>query len=143
MLSELVAPFKNPDVRSATLAHSINAAEAASPDRVKVVCSLSGDALYFSRAPIPFPREGEDGSPYLLHVGIYAFRMETLARYTTLAPTPLEQREKLEQLRLLENGIPIRVTMTKHRSVGVDRPEDLDAVKKLLERENGATRPLR
>lgn len=138
MLSELLSPFSDPAVRSATLAHPISAAAASSPDRVKVVCDTADNALYFSRAPIPFPRDGENGADepqYLLHVGVYAFRMETLARFTTLAPTPLEQREKLEQLRLLENGIPMRVTVTDQYGTGVDRPEDLAAVIRLLEQE--------
>jgi 3-deoxy-manno-octulosonate cytidylyltransferase (CMP-KDO synthetase) len=135
MLEDLLAPFGDPLVRTATLAHPVDAAEAASPDHVKVVCDRQGNALYFSRAPIPFPREGDGGGqPYLLHVGIYAYRLDVLARYTRLAQTPLEQREKLEQLRLLENGIPMRVSLTRHRSAGVDRPEDLAAVIALLTR---------
>lgn len=133
MLDELLAPFADPAVRAATLAHPTGPAEAASPDNVKVVCDSWGNALYFSRAAIPYPREGETGgTPYLLHVGIYAYRMEVLARYTGFAQTPLETREKLEQLRLLENGIPMRVSRTRYRGVGVDRPEDIATVTALL-----------
>ena len=74
------------------------------------------------------PGEEPGAEPYLLHVGLYAFRMEVLARFTRFAPSPLETREKLEQLRLLENGIPMRVSLTRHRSIGVDRPEDMAVV---------------
>lgn len=135
MLDALLAPFQDPAVRAATLAHPIGAEEAAPPDRVKVVTSLAGDALYFSRAPIPFDRDGEgaaDTAPYLLHLGIYAFRMDVLAAFTRFAPTRLEQREKLEQLRLLEHGIPLRVVHTPHRSHGVDTPKDLEAILPLI-----------
>lgn len=129
VLGELAGAFRDPAVRAATLAHRISAEEAASPDRVKVVMALNGDALYFSRAPIPFPRDGEDSEPgYWGHIGLYAFRREALARFTSLPPSDLEQREKLEQLRLLENNIPIRVIKTDKHSIGVDSPKDLDYI---------------
>ena len=132
-LEELLAPFTDPAVRSATLAHPMSASEAVSPDRVKVVRALNGDALYFSRAPIPYPRDAASETvEYLLHIGLYAFRMETLERFAGFGQSPLEQREKLEQLRLLENGIPMRVSLTEFHSRGVDRPQDLEAVLRLL-----------
>jgi 3-deoxy-manno-octulosonate cytidylyltransferase (CMP-KDO synthetase) len=113
MLDELLAPFADPAVRVTTLARRIDAAAAARPDQVKaVVSAVTHDALYFSRAPVPYDRDGDAGGDapdagprYLGHVGIYAFRMNALEAFTALPPSPLERREKLEQLRLLENGI--------------------------------------
>lgn len=133
MLDALLQPFAEPDVMASTLACPIDREEAALPDRVKVVRDARGNALYFSRSPIPFERDGKSGaSPYLLHVGIYAYRMGTLAAYTALPPMPLEELESLEQLRLLENGIPMRVMVTNHRSHGVDRPEDIEHILPLM-----------
>ncbi len=133
MLDELTAPFADPAVEAATLAHPAGREDAASFDRVKVVRDAKGDALYFSRAMIPHDREAAAGSlPYLVHVGLYAFRMRTLERYTQLPPSPLENREKLEQLRLLENGSPMRVSLTGHGSHGVDSPEDLERLLPLM-----------
>ena len=131
MLSELLAPFREDGPEVATLATRIDPQEAASPDRVKVVVAKDGNALYFSRTPIPYLPEGASGS-HLLHIGLYAFRMRALERFAELAPSPLEERERLEQLRLLENGIHIRVVETGHRCHGVDRPEDMDTICKLL-----------
>lgn len=127
MLTALVEPFADPAIRVTTLAVRIGAEEAQSPDQVKVVWTKSGGALYFSRAPIPFDRDGE-GEPYWGHVGLYAFRMEALRRFTALGQSELERRERLEQLRLLENDIPIYVVPTTHRTRGVDRPEDIETV---------------
>jgi 3-deoxy-manno-octulosonate cytidylyltransferase (CMP-KDO synthetase) len=134
MLDTLLAPFADSGVRVTTLAHPLSAAEAASPDRVKVVTDLAGNALYFSRGPIPFDRDGraEEPFPYRLHLGLYAFRMEALAAFTSFAPTRLETREKLEQLRLLEHGIPVRVLETAYRSHGVDSPQDLEFILPLV-----------
>ncbi|CAK7002609.1 MAG: 3-deoxy-manno-octulosonate cytidylyltransferase [Desulfovibrio sp.] len=133
MLETLLSPFADPAVLCATLACPIDAEEAVQPDRVKVVRAVNGDALYFSRAAIPHDRDGNaEKEPFLLHVGIYAYRMRLLARYVQLSPTPLERLEKLEQLRLLENGVPMRVMLTEHRSHGVDRPEDIEKILPLL-----------
>jgi 3-deoxy-manno-octulosonate cytidylyltransferase (CMP-KDO synthetase) len=132
MLTELVRPFEDRRVRVTTLATSIGPDEAASPDRVKVVRAGDGRALYFSRSLVPFDRDGKLHG-FLLHIGLYGFRMEALERFGSLDPSPLEQREKLEQLRLLEDGIDIYVTETRHACHGVDRPEDLVKVKTILE----------
>lgn len=98
---------------------------------VKVVTSLSGDALYFSRHPIPFPR-----SPRLVpvkkHIGIYAYRRPVLLRFAQWQPTPLEQAESLEQLRFLENGVRIRMAAGKGSALAVDTPEQADEVRRLL-----------
>jgi 3-deoxy-manno-octulosonate cytidylyltransferase (CMP-KDO synthetase) len=132
MLTELLTPFASCDVRVATLATAIGPEEALSPDRVKVVRASNGRALYFSRAVVPFDRDGALHG-HLLHIGLYAFRMEALERFGQLDPSPLELREKLEQLRLLEDGIDIYVTETRHACHGVDRPNDLEKVKHILE----------
>ncbi|OQY59821.1 MAG: 3-deoxy-D-manno-octulosonate cytidylyltransferase [Desulfobacteraceae bacterium 4572_88] len=131
MLTELVSPFTDPDVRVTTLARKIGPEEAENPDRVKVVFAKDGRALYFSRSPIPYPR-GKEGSEFYVHVGLYAFRMKVLEQFVRLGPSRLETTEKLEQLRLLENNIPIHVVTTQHQSVGVDRPEDIEIVTQLL-----------
>lgn len=138
MLEELLAPFAAPgggDVQAATLATPMSRAEAQSPDRVKVVLDAQGRALYFSRAAIPFCRDGEtdgDAAGPLLHVGLYAFRMHALERFAALPQGRLERTEKLEQLRLLENAIPIHVAITRHTCHGVDRPEDVEHIEKIL-----------
>ncbi len=134
MLTELVAPFaENASVQVSTLARPISATEAANPDVVKVVRSASGNALYFSRLPIPFARNAQPAPASAWgHVGLYAFRFATLRQFTQLAPSPLEQTEMLEQLRLLENDIPIRVVPTRHTTHGVDRPEDISTILNLL-----------
>lgn len=137
MLDELLAPFAGPegaDVPAATLATPMTRAEAESPDRVKVVLDARGRALYFSRAGIPFRRDegARDAAGPLLHLGLYAFRMATLQRFAALPQGVLERTESLEQLRLLENGIPIHVTVTSRKCHGVDRPEDIAHIEKIL-----------
>jgi 3-deoxy-manno-octulosonate cytidylyltransferase (CMP-KDO synthetase) len=127
MLTRLLEPFADPGVQVATLAAKISAAEAARPDRVKVVFTRSGNALYFSRSVIPHDRDATGGDCWG-HVGLYAFRMPALRRFVALGQSGLERREKLEQLRLLENDIPIYVVPTEHETLGVDRPEDLDTI---------------
>lgn len=142
MLEELLAPFAGPQgalVQAATLATPMSRAEAASPDRVKVVLDAGGRALYFSRASIPFSRDGglneelrEGEAGPLLHIGLYALRMATLERFAALPQGVLERTEKLEQLRLLENSIPLSVALTRHKSHGVDRPEDIAHIENIL-----------
>ncbi len=129
MLKKLVEPFAAPEIRVTTLARIIDAKQAENPDRVKVVRSEKGFALYFSRSKIPYIRDIEQGdTDYLLHVGIYAYRISVLKAFTALPPSPLETIEKLEQLRFLEAGIPIYVQMTDYLGFGVDRPEDLELI---------------
>jgi len=110
--------------------------ELRSPDSVKVVVDRSGHALYFSRASIPYhrdrPDEIWDRFPHYKHVGIYGFSREFLLRYAAMEPTPLEQAEKLEQLRVLENGYPIKMIETDYTPVGVDTPEDLARVREMM-----------
>lgn len=112
--------------------------EADDPNCVKVVTGVSGDALYFSRSMIPFHRDSKEKASAvtpMLHLGIYGYRRDILSRLVRLTPTPLEQCEKLEQLRALEHGIPIRVVRTDHRGVGVDTPADVRRVEKLLKKQ--------
>lgn len=118
------------DAQMATLATPLDPAQRHEPARTKVVCSADGRALYFSRAPIPYWRDVEPDvpadaeSPWLLHLGIYAYRREYLLRLTDLPPSRLERLEKLEQLRALEDGAAIQVAIVEHPAVGIDTPED-------------------
>ena len=121
----------NPSASMATLCTPITSRDQLDdPSCVKVVCSSAGQALYFSRCPIPFCRDRNPDellatdSPWRLHLGIYAYRREFLLRLTTLPPSKLERLEKLEQLRVLEAGETIVVGEVAHRSVGIDTPED-------------------
>lgn len=100
------------------------------PNRVKVVCDQRGRALYFSRAAIPHPRDGDrpaGGADWLLHLGVYAFRRSVLLEFAQWGPTPLEQTEKLEQLRLLERGCAVAVERVAAAAAGVDTPQDYAA----------------
>ena len=111
--------------------------EANDPNSVKVVLGTSDRALYFSRAPIPFHRDATDLTARvapLLHLGIYGYRRDVLQKLVRFSPSPLECCEKLEQLRALENGISIRVIVTKHHGFGVDTPADARKAERLLTR---------
>ena len=126
-MSTAATPIKNPQ-------------DYDNPNVVKVVVNAAGRALYFSRRTIPFLREAASGSvkeqlaafPFLKHLGIYGYRRETLLRLVKCPVSPLEQAEKLEQLRALENGIPIAVVKVDYDSVGVDVPADVHRVERLL-----------
>ncbi len=111
--------------------------EIANPNVVKVVCDTRGDALYFSRCPIPYIRDAADRaqSPrcHWQHIGLYVYRRDFLLQYAKMPQTPLEKLEKLEQLRVLENGFKIAVVETGYEALGVDTPEDLERVRALLE----------
>jgi len=121
-----------PEVEVATLAVRCPEEDVANPNAVKVVTDLKGRALYFSRSTIPFDRDREGFSGYRKHLGIYAYRKATLERFAELEPTPLEQVERLEQLRLLENGIGIYVAEAPRDTIGVDTEEDLQRAEKVL-----------
>ena len=134
-IDELVAPFANdPAVQMTTLFRRINdAAELTNPNIAKVVVDRGGFALYFSRAPIPYVRDPRGGWPPLYrHIGLYAYRRSALMVLASLPPTPLERAESLEQLRALEHGIRIKAVETQYESFGVDTPEDLEQVRRLL-----------
>lgn len=150
LIDKLVAEMeKNPRAEMVTAATPFaDLAAAENPNNVKVVTDRLGNALYFSRSLIPYERDSTRGgiisaSPRppisasnlalpLHHLGIYGYRRKFLLRFVCWKPTPLEQAEKLEQLRALEMGARIRVVLTKHRSIGVDTPDDLAAAGELL-----------
>jgi 3-deoxy-manno-octulosonate cytidylyltransferase (CMP-KDO synthetase) len=121
-----------PGTLMATLKKKIeDAREVDDPNVVKVVTNREGDAIYFSRCPIPYDRE-RAGVTYYKHIGIYVYRRDFLLSYPSLPVGPLEKAERLEQLRALENGYSIRVAETEYESWGVDTPEDLKRVSYLL-----------
>ena len=127
----LLALLDDPGCEMATLKKRItDPDDIGNQNVVKVVTALNGDALYFSRSPIPFDRGS--GAVYWKHIGLYVFRRTLLLSYSRLARGPLEETEKLEQLRALENGIPIRVAETDSDTIGVDTPDDLAAVERLF-----------
>jgi 3-deoxy-manno-octulosonate cytidylyltransferase (CMP-KDO synthetase) len=134
-ITELVAPFSDPSVSMSTLYRRIfDPSDLLNPNIVKVVTDRAGFALYFSRAPIPHARDPRGGYPPLFrHVGVYAYRRTALMVLASLEPTPLERAESLEQLRALEHGIRIRAVETSYDSIGVDTPEDLEQVRRLLQ----------
>jgi 3-deoxy-manno-octulosonate cytidylyltransferase (CMP-KDO synthetase) len=121
----LLKLFDRPEVEVATLAVRCPPEEFADPNAVKVVTALDGRALYFSRATIPFDRDKSGFSGYRKHLGIYAYRKAALERFAALAPSPLERTERLEQLRLLENGIALYVAEAPADTIGVDTEADL------------------
>lgn len=124
----LVEMFQDPQVQIATLKKEIyDAADIDNPNVVKVVCDNRGRALYFSRSRVPYMREGHDHLRYFRHIGMYAYRASVLADITRLQPSVLEETEKLEQLRWLENGYHIAVAETHWQSPAVDTPADLEA----------------
>lgn len=102
------------------------------PTAVKVVIDRAGNALYFSRSRIPYPRDPSAPAVVYKHLGIYAYRRDFLLRYASMEPTPLEQMEMLEQLRVLENGYRIRMVCVEQTSIGVDTEEDLERVRAIL-----------
>ncbi len=130
-IDKVVKSFENKKVQISTLAHSIkDGRDLINPGIVKIVKNVHGEALYFSRSPIPFIREATNADwtglyPYLKHIGIYAYRPDVLEIIVKLQPSALEKAESLEQLRWLENGYTIKVEMTDKESFPVDYPEDL------------------
>lgn len=134
MLDQLIAPFRSDqDIMMATLMCSLeNDSDILDPNHVKVVIDNRNFAIFFSRSPIPYLRDNSIPAVYYKHLGFYAYRMEFLRKYTTLPIGYLERAEKLEQLRALENGFPIKVIKTDYDSIEVDRPEDIEKVKKMI-----------
>lgn len=132
-LEKLVRLFDDDKVQVGSLMRKINtAAELNSSSAVKVVVNKKMDALYFSRSVIPFAASTEVAAPHYLHIGVYGFRKNVLLQFTQWPPALLEQVEKLEQLRYLENGIAIRMALVDFKSVAIDTPEDLERAKRLL-----------
>ena len=131
MIGQAIAPLDlDPNVQMSTLRRPItDASERNNPNVVKVAVDLNGDALYFSRSPLPYLR---GTGPTFKHIGLYAYRRRFLLTLTSLPQTPLEKAESLEQLRALEHGFRIRTVETLHESVEVDTPEDLERVRRLI-----------
>jgi 3-deoxy-manno-octulosonate cytidylyltransferase (CMP-KDO synthetase) len=136
MIDDAIAPFRyDRELQMTTLRRRIeDRSELENPNVTKVVVDRDGYALYFSRAPIPFTRQGSPPAPAWRHIGLYVYRREILMRLTSLAPTAMEQAEALEQIRALEHGIRIKAIETMHDSIGVDTPEDLMRVRQLAPR---------
>lgn len=129
MLEQLVAPFlQGARPEMTTLAYPLDFNDKyQNPGAVKVVTDIQGNALYFSRAPIPYFRSAIAAEvPVYNHAGIYAFRRDFLLKYRTLPQTPLEQAEQLEQLRVLEHGFKIRVCLTQEKTLEINTPEEYE-----------------
>jgi len=123
-----------PELVMATLKKKIeDPREISDPNVVKVVTDHQGDAIYFSRCPIPYDRDRSASTSYFKHIGLYVYRRAFLLAYSALPVGPLERAERLEQLRAIENGFPIRVVETEYESMGVDTPEDLQRVSRLFD----------
>ena len=134
MIDAAIAPFADhPDLEMSTLRRRIDDdAELTNPNVTKVVVDREGFALYFSRAPIPFRRDGCPAAPAWRHVGLYVYRRATLLRLAALPPTAIERSEALEQLRALDHGIRIKCIETALDSIGVDTPADLERARTLV-----------
>jgi len=131
MITEAIAPLTaDPALVMSTLRQAIaDASDFTNPNVVKVVVDAHDNALYFSRAPIPYQR---DRATAFKHIGLYGYRRDFLLTFAALAPTPLERSESLEQLRALEHGFRIRAVETRFESIEVDTPEDLERVRRRL-----------
>jgi len=132
-LKLLTDAFHDPQVKVASLMHLIFG-KIDDHNRVKVVCDNQENALYFSRSVIPCNRDFNPEAHYYGHVGVYAFRKESLFKFIELPPAKLENIEKLEQLRLLENGIKIKMIETNYSGIGIDTPEDLAQAEKKFQK---------
>lgn len=131
-LEKLVHLFKDPAVQVGSIMRRIvSVQEINDPNCVKVVINKLGDALYFSRSPIPYAGNKDISPDYFLHIGVYGFRKQALLNFTGWPAGTLERTEKLEQLRYLENGISIRMGLVDFKSVSIDTPEDLEKALKL------------
>ena len=128
-LEKLLAVFEGEDGRNALVASLMQELKEQKfiedPNYVKVAVDLNMNAIFFSRSVIPYPRNTEIKIPHYEHIGVYAFRKEALLNFTSWPTTPLENAEKIECLRYLENGIPIKMVVTEYMGVEIDTPEDL------------------
>lgn len=132
-LEKLVHLFEDPAVKVGSLMRNITSDdELQKSSSVKVVVNKNNDALYFSRSVIPFSANEKFMPPHYLHIGVYGFRKEALLNFTKWPMTVLEQAEKLEQLRYLENGVSIRMALVDFKSVAIDTPDDLQKAKGML-----------
>jgi 3-deoxy-manno-octulosonate cytidylyltransferase (CMP-KDO synthetase) len=138
-LDLLLLPLLRGEAEVATLKVTMDEVSARNPNQVKVVTDLQGRALYFSRCALPFDRDGNGGIRYFKHIGIYAYTRNALTLFHGLPQSSLELAEKLEQLRYLENGIPILVKETPYDTIGVDTEDDLDRVVSWFTEKDGGT----
>ncbi|RYY62636.1 MAG: 3-deoxy-manno-octulosonate cytidylyltransferase [Chitinophagaceae bacterium] len=133
-LEKLVTQFQDGNVKVASLMKKISPEEMQRPAAVKVVVNNAGNSLYFSRSPIPYAADPGFVTDNYLHVGVYGYRKQTLLDFTRWAPGRLEQAEKLEQLRYLENGVPLRMALVDFEGVAIDTPADLEKAREFLAR---------
>lgn len=132
-IARAIEPFtQEPDLKMVSLMVPIETEAAADPNLVKVVVTQDNYALYFSRSPIPYQRHPLQGRSMYGHVGLYAYTKEFLQTFASLEPTPLEQAESLEQLRVLEHGYRIKMVEISDRPLGVDTQEDLERVRRIV-----------
>lgn len=135
-LAALLQVFEQPDseeIKVASLMHTLEEwKDIEDPNQVKVVVDKQSNAMLFSRSVIPYPRDQEKKITYYKHIGIYAFRKDTLKFFATLPQSRMEAIEKLENLRMLENGIPVRMVVTPHAPVGIDTLADLEKAQLLF-----------
>lgn len=132
MIQQLILPYLSGESPAmTTLAYPLDQSKYHSPGSVKVITDLQGNAIYFSRSPIPFYRT-EQQAPVYHHIGIYAFRYDFLMLYKKLPPTPLEKTESLEQLRVLEHGYKIRICLTADKTLEINTPEEYHAAQQFV-----------
>ncbi|OYW82021.1 MAG: 3-deoxy-D-manno-octulosonate cytidylyltransferase [Sphingobacteriia bacterium 32-37-4] len=132
-LEKLLATFKEPSVQVASLMQELkDPALIEDPNYVKVAVDRNMNSLFFSRSVIPYPRDKSIAVPYYEHIGVYAFRKQALLNFTNWPMTPLEAAEKIECLRYLEYGVPLKMVLTQYMGVEIDTPEDLIKAAKLL-----------
>jgi 3-deoxy-manno-octulosonate cytidylyltransferase (CMP-KDO synthetase) len=132
-IEKLLAEFSDHSVRVGSLMQELKEQQYIDdPNYVKVVVDKTGNALFFSRSVIPYPRNTDVPIPYYEHIGVYAFRKEALLQFTHWPVSPLEDIEKIECLRYLENGVPIRMVVTNYMGVEIDTPEDLEKASRML-----------
>jgi 3-deoxy-manno-octulosonate cytidylyltransferase (CMP-KDO synthetase) len=130
-IAALLEVMRDPAVQVGTLKTACSQEDRDNPNAVKVVTDSSGRALYFSRSTIPYDRD-RTGAKYFKHLGFYAYRKSALDQFVGWPESSLERSERLEQLRFLENGVPIHVGESSFDTVGIDTQEDLDRVEKIL-----------
>jgi 3-deoxy-manno-octulosonate cytidylyltransferase (CMP-KDO synthetase) len=132
-LQKLLMQFDDPSVKIASMMQILkDEKEIRDPNFVKVAVDKNMNSLFFSRSPIPFPRDASAAIIYYEHIGVYAFRRQALLDFTNWPITPLEAAEKIECLRYLENGVPLRMVIVDYMGVEIDTPEDLERAAKLI-----------
>lgn len=133
MISQLISAFDDESVNMATLKKRLyDEDDIKNPNIAKVITDVNNDAIYFSRSTIPYNRDGKDDIKYFKHIGVYGYKKHFLNKFTNLNKSTLEKLEQLEQLRVIENGYKIRVVETEFESIGVDLPEHIIKVEKLI-----------